>query len=82
MKNIRYFQGRRSSLSICEIHWTEIVNSSRNAEVISVYEMESNEEVWADWLIQENEIAVNDRKALGTGGGKYLNFTAFVLRKK
>ncbi|CQR72623.1 hypothetical protein SpAn4DRAFT_3083 [Sporomusa ovata] len=44
--------------------------------------MESNEEVWADWLIQENEIAVNDRKALGTGGGKYLNFTAFVLRKK
>ena len=63
-------------------YWTEIVHSSRNAEVISVYEMESNEEVWADWLMQENEIAVNDRKTWEAGGGKYLNFTAFVLRKK
>jgi cyclopropane fatty-acyl-phospholipid synthase-like methyltransferase len=64
-------------------YWTEIVNSSRDAEVISVYEMESNENVWVDWLNQENnEIAVNDRKTMNAGGGKYLNFTAFVLRKK
>jgi len=67
-----------------DIHyWTEIVNSSRDAEVISIYEMKSNnEEVWADWLNQENEVAVNDRKAMGAGGGKYLNFIAFVLRKR
>ncbi|MBP2643014.1 MAG: methyltransferase domain protein [Firmicutes bacterium] len=63
-------------------YWTEIVNSSWDAEVVSIYEMESNEEVWADWLNQENEIAVNDRKTMGAGGGKYLNFIAFVLRKK
>ena len=44
--------------------------------------MESNEEVWADWLKQENEYAVGDRKAMEAGGGKYLNFVSIVLRKK
>lgn len=64
-------------------YWTEILNNSRDAEVISIYEMKGdNEELWADWIRQENEVAVNDRKAIGAGGGKYLNFIAFVLRKK
>ena len=63
-------------------YWRGIVHSSRDAEVISVYEMESNENVWADWLNQENDFAVNDRKAMSAGGGNYLNFIAFVLRKK
>lgn len=63
-------------------YWSKIVNHSRDAEVICVYEMESNENVWKDWLNQENEIAVNDRKSMEAGGGKYLNFIAFVLRKK
>lgn len=63
-------------------YWRKIVNSSRDAEVLSVYEMESNENVWMDWLSQENEIAVGDRKTMNAGGGKYLNFIAFVLRKK
>ena len=63
-------------------YWTEMVNKSRNAEVISVKEMESNEEVWAEWLKQDNEYAVGDRKSMEAGGGKYLNFIAIVLRKK
>lgn len=44
--------------------------------------MERNEEVWADWLAQENEYAVGGRKSMEAGGGKYLNFIAIVLRKK
>ena len=44
--------------------------------------MESNDEVWADWLKQENEYAVGDRKTMEAGGGKYLNFIKIVLRKK
>ncbi len=44
--------------------------------------MESNEEVWADWLKQENEYAVNDRKAMLSGGGEYLNFIKIVLKKR
>ena len=63
-------------------YWERIVRQSKDAEVLSVREMESNEEVWADWLAQENEYAVGDRKAMEAGGGKYLNFIKIVLRKK
>ena len=63
-------------------YWRGIVSQCRGAEVLSVGEMESNEEVWADWLAQDNEYAVGDRKSMEAGGGKYLNFIAIVLRKK
>ena len=63
-------------------YWRKITGQCRGAEVLSVQEMESNEEVWADWLRQENPYAVGDRKAMEAGGGKYLNFIAIVLRKK
>lgn len=63
-------------------YWRNIVEQSRDAEVIEVGEMESNDEVWSDWLKQENEYAVGDRKAMEAGGGKYLNFIRIVLRKK
>lgn len=63
-------------------YWTNIVSECKGAELISVKEMESNEEVWADWLMQDNEYAVGDRKTMEAGGGKYLNFIAIVLKKK
>lgn len=63
-------------------YWSSTVGKSKCSEVISVTEMESNEEVWADWLKQENEYAVGDRKSMEAGGGKYLNFIKIVLRKK
>lgn len=61
-------------------YWANIVSAS-TAQVVSVCEMESNEEVWADWLKQENEYALSDRKTMAAGGGKYLNFIKIVLRK-
>lgn len=63
-------------------YWTNIISYDKNAELVSIYEMESNSEVWTDWLQQENEYAINDRKAMEAGGGKYLNFIAIVLRKR
>ncbi|MCI2055594.1 MAG: methyltransferase domain-containing protein [Oscillibacter sp.] len=63
-------------------YWTAMAHQCRGAEVLSVREMESNDEVWADWLKQENEYAVGDRKSMEAGGGKYLNFISIVLRKK
>ena len=63
-------------------YWKGIVSASRNAEVIAVEEMRSNEEVWNDWLMQENEYAIGDRKSMMAGGGKYLNFIKIILRKK
>ena len=63
-------------------YWANIVSQSRNCEVVEVCEMESNDEVWADWLRQENEYAVGDRKSMEAGAGKYLNFIKIVLRIK
>ena len=63
-------------------YWRNLVSRSRDAEVIDVCEMESHEEVWADWLRQENAYAVGDRRAMEAGGGKYLNFVKIVLRKR
>ena len=63
-------------------YWRDMVGRCRGAEVVTVEEMESNDEVWADWLRQENEYAVGDRKAMEAGGGKYLNFIKIVLRKR
>ena len=63
-------------------YWRALVSRSRDAEVLDVSEMQSNEEVWADWLRQENPYAVGDRKSMNAGAGKYLNFVKIVLRKK
>lgn len=38
-------------------YWRGIVSQCRGAEVLSMREMESNDEVWADWLAQDNESA-------------------------
>lgn len=63
-------------------YWSGIVSKCKGAEVLEVSEMESNEEVWADWLKQDNEYAAGDRKSMEAGGGKYLNFIKIVLKKK
>ena len=63
-------------------YWRAMVSSSRDAEILDVSEMQSHEEVWADWLRQENPYAVGDRKSMEAGAGRYLNFIRIVLRKK
>ena len=62
--------------------WRNVVSQSRDCEVVSVHEMRSNAEVWADWLKQDNEYAVGDRATMEHGGLDYMNFVAIVLRKK
>ena len=60
-------------------YWRDLVGRAKGAQVLEVSEMQSNEEVWEDWLRQENEYAVNDRKSMRAGGGKYLNFIKILL---
>lgn len=62
-------------------YWRDILAASKAAQIIELREMESNAEVWADWLKQDNEYAINDRKSMEAGAGKYLNFIKIVLRK-
>ena len=64
------------------LYWRRMVSQCRGAEVLEVVEMQSNDEVWADWLRQENEYAVSDRKSMEAGAGKYLNFIKIVLRRR
>ena len=63
-------------------YWRDTVSKCKGAQVLAVAEMESNEDVWADWLRQENEYAIGDRRSMEAGGGRYLNFIKIVLRKK
>ncbi|MEG1185189.1 MAG: class I SAM-dependent methyltransferase, partial [Eubacterium sp.] len=63
-------------------YWRNIVEQTDEVTVLSIHEMESNDEVWSDWLGQDNEYAINDRKAMEAGAGKYLNFIAMILQKK
>ncbi len=63
-------------------YWESIIRQTPEVEILSIHEMESNEEVWNDWLQQDNPYAVGDRKSMEAGGGKYLNFIAILLRKR
>ncbi len=63
-------------------YWKNIVEKSDDCEVVCVKEMFSNEEVWFDWVKQNNEYAANDKKSIDAGACKYLNFIAIILRKK
>lgn len=63
-------------------YWKNIVSKSKDSEIVSIYQMESNEECWEDWIKCDNEYAIGDRKAIEAGACKYLNFIAIVLRKK
>lgn len=62
-------------------YWTQMVRTCRGAQVVEVSEMASNDEVWADWLRQDNPYAVGDRRSMEAGAGRYLNFIKIVLRK-
>ncbi len=63
-------------------YWKSIISKSKNSEIVSIHEMESNEECWNDWIKCNNEYAQNDKKAIDAGACKYLNFIAIILRKK
>ena len=62
-------------------YWSDMVRQCRGSEVLCVAEMEANEEVWADWLRQENPYSIGDRRSMEAGGGKDLNFIKIVLRR-
>lgn len=63
-------------------YWTGIVSASKDSEIIEISEMESDKEVWDDWIKQDNEYAVGDRKSIEAGARKYLNFIKIVLKKR
>ncbi len=63
-------------------YWRDLLSQTQGAELLEIKETKGNEELWQDWLAQENEYAINDRKSMEAGAGKYLNFMKMVLQKK
>ena len=62
-------------------YWKKTLEKTDGIKILSVDEMESNEEVWNDWLACENEYAVGDRRSMDAGAGKYLNFIRIVIKR-
>lgn len=63
-------------------YWKNIFMHSQGAELLYIKEMEGNEELWADWIAQDNPYSVNDRKSIEAGACQYLTFLAVALRCK
>lgn len=63
-------------------YWRGILSAARGIDLLTVRQMDSMEEVWQDWLRQDNPYARQDRKALEAGAGKFLNFIKIVIRKR
>lgn len=70
------FPGMRNSY-----YWRNIVDKSNKSKVISIKQMEGNEELWKDWINCDNEYAAGDKKAIDAGACKYLNFISIVLQR-
>ena len=62
-------------------YWRNIVDKSNKSKVISIKQMEGNEELWTDWINCDNEYAAGDKKAVDAGACKYLNFISIVLQR-
>lgn len=66
-----------------DIHyWRGVLSAARGVDILCIQQMESMEEVWQDWLEQDNPYAMGDRRVMEAGGGKYLNFIKIILRKR
>ena len=63
-------------------YWKDIFSSSKDFELLECRKMETDDEAWDDWLKQENEYAVGDRKSMENGASEYLCFIMAVLEKK
>ena len=63
-------------------YWRSIVSAATGVDILNIRQMESNQEVWQDWLEQDNPYAIGDRKSMEAGAGKYLNFIQIILRKQ
>ena len=68
---------------IHDVHyWRGVVSAAKGIDLLAVRQMESMDQVWQDWLRQDNPYARQDKKAMDAGAGKYLNFIKIIIRKR
>ncbi|MGN0915019.1 MAG: SAM-dependent methyltransferase [Succinivibrio sp.] len=62
-------------------YYLNFIEKSECCELRKAEIMQSNDEVWNDWLETNNPYAINDRKSIDAGALEYLNFIKIVLKK-
>lgn len=62
--------------------WKELLSQSKEIEIELIQEMQCFEETWQDWLSCEHEYAINDRRSMEAGAGKYMNLIAIIAKRK
>lgn len=63
-------------------YWKTLLGKSKDGELISITEMDCTESAWKDWVVQDNDYARGDKKAVDAGALKYLNTIAAVIKKR
>ncbi|MDO5553482.1 MAG: methyltransferase domain-containing protein [Planctomycetia bacterium] len=62
--------------------WSRNFAKSHTIEVERISEMSCCEICWQDWLDSDIDYAINDRKSMNAGAGKYMNLISVIAHKK
>ena len=68
------------SFHSCE-WWNNLLSQSKKIRIESISEMSCFEDSWADWLSSDIDYAINDRKSMEAGAGKYMNLISVIAYK-
>ena len=62
--------------------WRELLSQSQKTEMPCVAEMKCFQSSWDDWLQSNIDYAVNDRKSMEAGAGRYMNMISVITHRK
>lgn len=62
--------------------WKDLLSKSKEITIESIHEMQCHDECWQDWLSCGHEYAINDRRSMEAGAGKYMNLIAIIAKRK
>lgn len=62
--------------------WGNLLSQSKTIQIQNIQEMSCFETSWEDWLNVDHEYAINDRKSMNAGAGKYMNLVSMLATKK
>lgn len=61
--------------------WKNILGQSQKIHIQSIGEMDCFEACWKDWLDSDVDYAINDRKSMEAGAGKYMNMISVLAQR-
>jgi hypothetical protein len=61
--------------------WHDLLAKSKAIRLECIDELTCFEESWQDWLLCDNEYAINDRAAMAAGAGDYMNLIRILAKR-